>query len=680
MKGAGVNASGADVKQLRRWSLLAGLVVLYFFAGKLGLHFAFVHSNATAVWAPTGIALAAVLLLGYRAAPAIFVGAFLVNITTAGSVPSSLGIAFGNTLEAVAAGFLVTRFASGRATFNRARDIVRFSLLAGLVSTAISATIGVTTLVLTGYADMSRFGPIWLTWWLGDTAGALIVTPLLVLWGTTRSLGPLAERPAESILLLLVVAATGALVFMYPGLNTYPLPFLCIPPLVWAAFRFGQREVATGVAILSAIAAWATVSGLGPFVMQSENESLLLLQTFMGTIAAMTLPVAALVWERKAVEQERAVLLDRERAARSEAEAANHAKDEFLAMLSHELRNPLAAIGNAAQVLVGFEKQHAFADRAVEIIGRQTRHLSRLIDDLLDVARVTAGKIVLTRERVNLADAVQRSVAVFVGDGQLQDHRTDVELEPVWVNADPARLSQVVDNLLINAIKYTPARGLIRIRTFAEGDEAVLRIQDSGMGIAPDLLPRVFELFTQGQRSLERAQGGLGIGLTLVRRLIELHGGRVAAFSDGPSKGSTFVVCLPRAEARRTDDVSPDEIAARASSRKRIVIIEDDTDGREALRMQLLMAGHEVHEAKDGKSGIEIVQRVRPDVVLLDIGLPGIDGYEVARRLKDGPDCPRLVAVTGYGRPEDKARAMTAGFDAHLTKPVESDELHRALE
>ena len=673
-----MNASDVHVGPLRRWSLLGALVIVYFVAGKVGLSFAFVHSSATAVWPPTGIAIAAVLLFGYRVAPAIFVGAFLVNITTTGSVPSSLGIAFGNTLEAVAAGFLVTRFAGGLATFVRARDILRFSLLAGLVSTAISATIGVTSLVLTGSADSSQFGAIWLTWWLGDAAGALIVTPLLVLWGTTRSLGPLAERLAESILLLLVVVATGALVFMYPGLSTYPLPFLCIPPLVWAAFRFGQREVATGVAILSAIAAWATVSGSGPFVMQSENESLILLQAFMGMMAALTLPVAALVWERKAVEQERAALLDRERAARAEAEAANHTKDEFLAMLSHELRNPLAAIGNAAQVLVGFEKD-AFASRAVEIIERQTKHLSRLIDDLLDVARVMAGKIVLTRERMNLADAVQRSLAVIVGAGQLQNHQTDLVLEPVWVNADPARLSQVIENLIINAIKYTPARGLIRIQTLVEGDEAVLRVQDSGVGIAPELLPRVFELFTQGQRSLDRAQGGLGIGLTLVRRLVELHGGRVAAYSEGPAKGSSFVVCLPRVEARRTDDVSPSAIAAGRLSRKRIVIIEDDADGREALCMQLLMAGHEVHEAKDGKSGIEVVQRVQPDVVLLDIGLPGLDGYEVARRLKSGQHCPRLVAVTGYGRSEDKDRAMTAGFDAHLTKPVEPDELHRML-
>ena len=391
-----MNVNGIDVKHLGYWSMLGGLVVLYFVAGKLGLQFAFLHSSATAVWPPTGIALAAVLLLGYGAAPAIFVGAFLVNITTTGSPISSLGIALGNMLEAIVGGFLVMRFAGGRAAFSRAPDIVKFSLLAGLVATSISATIGVTSLVVAGDAEPAKFGAIWLTWWLGDAAGALIVTPLLVLWATTRGLEVLTERLAESILLLLVVAATGALVFMYPGLNAYPLPFLCIPPLMWAAFRFGQREVATGVAILSAIAAWATVRGLGPFVMSSENESLLLLQSFMATIAAMTLPVAALVWERKAVEHERAVLLGRERAARAEAEAANHAKDEFLAMLSHELRNPLAAIGNAVHLLVGFEQPHAFASRAIEIVDRQTKHLSRLIDDLLDVARVSTGKIVLT--------------------------------------------------------------------------------------------------------------------------------------------------------------------------------------------------------------------------------------------------------------------------------------------
>ncbi len=217
------------------------------------------------------------------------------------------------------------------------------------------------------------------------------------------------------------------------------------------------------------------------------------------------------------------------------------------------------------------------------------------------------------------------------------------------------------------------------MQTQVEGEESVLRVTDSGVGIAADLLPRVFDLFTQGQRSLDRAQGGLGIGLTLVRHLVELHGGRVDAYSAGASKGSMFVVRLPRAESRRTDE-PPLAGAARLATIRRILIVEDDADGREALRMQLTMSGYEVYEAHDGESGIELVQRVQPDVVLLDIGLPGVDGYEVARRLRNAPACPRLIAVTGYGRAEDHQRAITAGFDLHLTKPLNYDDLHRALQ
>jgi signal transduction histidine kinase len=667
------------IKPPRRWLLIAALVTVYFLAGKLGLQFAFLHSSATAIWPPTGIALAAVLLLGYRIAPAIFIGALLVNLTTAGSLLSSLGIASGNTLEALAGAFLVNRYANGIAAFHRAADILSFAVLAGLVSTAISATIGVTSLVLTGDALAGQADAIWLTWWLGDAAGALIITPLFLLWATTRELGPLRTRSAEAVLLLLTIVAAGALVFVHSGLNRYPLPFLCIPPLVWAAFRFGPREVATGVASLSAIAAWATVSGFGPFVMPSENESLLLLQAFMGTIAVMMLPVAALIRERKAVEFERGLLLERERAARSSAEAANHAKDEFLAMLSHELRNPLAAISHASQTLVDLESQHVFAGRAVEIISRQTKHLSQLVDDLLDVGRVTAGKIVLKRQDLNLADAVAQSLEVFLVAGRLPDHEAVVELAPVWVNADPYRLSQVIENLLDNAIKYTPPGGRICVQTLAEDDEAVVRVSDNGIGIAADLLPHVFDLFMQERRSLDRAQGGIGVGLTLVRRLVELHGGRVDAYSEGIAMGSTFVVRLPRTE--------PGETAAPTVAKSpstalplRIVIVEDDPDGREALRLLLVRSGFEVHEAIDGESGLELVQRLQPDVVLLDIGLPGLDGYEVARRLRSTPKCPRLIAITGYGRPEDRERSMQAGFDQHLIKPVNYQELQRALE
>jgi signal transduction histidine kinase/CheY-like chemotaxis protein len=664
--------------RLQYWTLLGAFVIAYFFAGKLGLHFAFVHASASAVWPPTGIALAAVLLLGYRVWPAIFIGAFLVNITIDGSIASSVGIAAGNTLEAMVGAALVERYAGGPRAFNRARDFLRFAVLAGMVSSAISATIGVTSLAVTGQAEWGAFSQIWLTWWLGDAAGALIVAPLLILWGMAPRLGPLRERPLEAVLLLPVVAATGALVFAHPEFSRYPLPFLCIPPLMWAAFRFGQREVATSVALLSAIATWATVGGTGPFVMASDNESLLVLQAFMATIAALTLPVAALVWERKAVEHERLQLLEGERTARGEAEAANHAKDEFLAMLSHELRNPLAAIANAAHVLLACDVQQAYAARAVEIINRQTRHLSRLIDDLLDVARISSGKILLAPEKINLADLVQRSLATLRSCGQLEQHRIVTELAPAWVEGDAARLIQVVDNLLLNAIKYTPAGGRIEIQTLASGQD-VLRVRDSGIGIPPEQLPRIFELFAQGPRSLDRAQGGLGVGLTLADRLVSAHGGHIVAASDGLSKGSTFTVRLPRVDPSDVVKPAQREVATDNAPPRRILIIDDDADGREALRMQLLIAGHDVYEAATGMDGIEAAARLKPEFVLLDIGLPGLDGYQVARRLKAADGCPRLIAITGYGQQQDRERAIDAGIDQHLVKPVDAAELRRLL-
>ena len=368
-------------------------------------------------------------------------------------------------------------------------------------------------------------------------------------------------------------------------------------------------------------------------------------------------------------------LLDAQ-SGRDRAEQESQAKDEFMAMLAHELRNPLSAISAAIQVLEASNGQDAPALRARSIIGRQVQHLARLVDDLLDVGRVVTGKIVLDRRPIDFADLVHRAVAVF-GERR-NDQHLEITTQSAWIEGDLVRMEQIVNNIVGNAVKYTPAGGSVRVRLTAEAGDAVLRIEDNGYGIAPELLPRIFDLFVQGERTLDRAQGGLGIGLTLVRRLVALHGGTVSAFSEGPGRGSVFTVRLPR--IARPASASPSRAVDDHGTpfSRRVLIIEDNRDAREMFRMMLELSGHEVLEAEEGLSGLALLKTARPDVAVIDVGLPGLNGYEIARRFRqEAPDADgvMLVALTGYGTPEARERSRQAGFDHHLIKPVNAEAL-----
>ncbi|HSE93113.1 MAG TPA: response regulator [Methylomirabilota bacterium] len=355
-------------------------------------------------------------------------------------------------------------------------------------------------------------------------------------------------------------------------------------------------------------------------------------------------------------------------------------KDEFLAMLSHELRNPLGAITTAVRLLEVIGTADERATRAREVIGRQAGHLARMVDDLLDVARLTVGQIALDRAPIDLADVVARALDALRVSGRLEHHAVTVKADSITVDADFDRLEQVVTNLLVNAAKYTDRGGCIHVEVRADGDEAVVRVRDTGIGISAEMLPRLFDLFTQGRQALDRAQGGLGIGLTLVRRLVELHGGSVAAASEGPGRGSVFTVRLPRATREKIDDGGrgPGQ-GDRAPLR--ILLVEDSRDTRETLRSLLELAGHEVHEAADGFEAVRVACRVNPQLALIDIGLPGLDGLQVASRIRDTAEgnAVVLVAVTGYGQLTDRRKALAAGFDLHLTKPVEPERLDEVL-
>jgi signal transduction histidine kinase/integral membrane sensor domain MASE1/ActR/RegA family two-component response regulator len=812
------------------------VLAVYVLAGKLGLAFASVHVSATPVWPPAGIALGALLLFGTRVWPAVFLGAFIVNVTTAGSAATSLGIATGNTLEALLGAYLVRRFAGGAAAFERAQDIFKLAALAAVGSTALGATIGLASLVLTGYAAWTDAGSIWLTWWLGDASGILLVTPLIVLWGCRTSDDALVRRPLEAVALFTVVVASGLLVFggvLPEGWRQLPTAFVTIPPLLWAAYRFGPRTTSTALGVLAAVAVGGTLNGSGPFAPYPPAESLPLVQAFLAMMALTALPLAAVVSERRRADDRNRVLADiarsisasldidtvlqriadgaralcesdtaaiflrdersdamvpryrvgpwlaaydafrirageglgglamqsrrplrtssyptdprvhasmraiaaqtgtvalmvvpiliaehvvgllylsnrsarefgdddeavsvrlaeqaaiairnaqlfaREGAARAEAEAANRSKDEFLAMLSHELRNPLGAISSAVHVLERVADP-GLAARARAIIARQAQHLGRLVDDLLDVSRATTGKISLQHDVVDLAGVVERAAAGLTARHTAGTHDISLAVPPVRVLGDAVRLEQVVSNLLDNALKYTPPGGRVAVTVRDEDGAAVLTVDDNGVGIAPDLLPHVFDLFVQADRSLDRAAGGLGIGLTLVRQIVELHGGTVEAASAGVGRGSRFTVRLPPTTA---SPPAPAAVPPPAGSPQRILVVEDNDDARDMLCQLVRLLGHEPHQAVDGVGAVEAALRLLPDLTLVDIGLPGVDGYEVARRIRNEPQGRRLrlVALTGYGRREDRERALAAGFEDHLVKPVDPARLASLL-
>jgi signal transduction histidine kinase/CheY-like chemotaxis protein len=370
----------------------------------------------------------------------------------------------------------------------------------------------------------------------------------------------------------------------------------------------------------------------------------------------------------------------------AETRNAVRQRDQFLAMLGHELRNPLATITNAMSVLdAASPPDGPLENEQREIIRRQTDHLARLVDDLLDVSRITSGKIALQRRPIDLCELAHRAAKAVDGAARKQRHDVVVSThcDPVYVDADSVRLEQVINNLLTNAIKYTPAGGQITLSVQPDDAHASLRVRDNGMGITPELLPRVFDLFTQAERALDRSQGGLGIGLTLVRALVEMHDGHVEVHSEGPGRGSEFVISLPRIATPlpAAPAHKPAAVAAAADGKgRRILVIEDQADARRALQRLLQIWGHDVDVAEDGVRGVDAAMKTPPEIALVDVGLPGLDGYEVARRIRTAMGrSVRLIALTGYGQPEDRERAFDAGFDMHLVKPVDRDQLAAAL-
>jgi signal transduction histidine kinase/ActR/RegA family two-component response regulator len=523
----------------------------------------------------------------------------------------------------------------------------------------------------------------WRAWFLAGVIGAGLV------WGAAAFVLYPPDSAALQVFLAFVLGGmvSGAVAILTPLFLAFLL-FACgaLIPIV-VRFAMAGDDVHYAMAALGAVFLGAMLA-VGKRVHRTIVQSLELsfenraLVTHLTEEKARVEAINAdLVAAQAALKKANEALEGRVAERTSALQEQDRRKDEFLAMLSHELRNPLAPMTNALYLLKATGPDGSALPHAQGVIERQLQHLVRLVDDLLDVSRINQGRIELRREVVDLAEVVRRAAETAQPVLDHGGHVLEMLLpgQPVYVMGDPVRLAQAVSNLLVNAAKYTPKPGRVVLTLSRQGEKASITVKDEGIGMSAELLPRVFELFVQGDDSLARPQGGLGIGLTLVQQLVRLHNGEVTASSRGKDQGSEFTIYLPvqSEPARKAADAAP----RRSTPSRRVLVVDDNADAANTLCSILELFGHKVRCVYDGVSTLAVAESFRPDVILLDIGLPGMDGYAVARAIRAHPALrsTRLIAVTGYGQGTDRERSLAAGFDQHLTKPVDADRLHRLL-
>ena len=663
-------------RRLSAVTKFAILTLVYFVAGKLGLKLAFLHASASPVWPPAGIALGALLVFGYRTWPAIFVGAFLVNVTTTGDIPTSLAIGAGNTLEAICGAWLVNRFAGGVRVFDRSQDVFKFAF-AAVLSTAISSSIGVTSLALAGFVDWTKSAAVWVTWWLGDATGDLIFAPVVILWGMTPPPRWSNKKALEVGLLLLLLVALGEAIFggwLPINATNYPIAFICGPVVIWMAFRMSQRETATGIFILSAVAIWGTLQNFGPFVMDTQNQSLLILQSSTAVLTMTAMALAAGMAEQRRAE----AALEKQK---SLVEAANRTKDTFLAMLSHELRTPLTPVVLALETLRKQWPGNNEANSALEMIRRNVEVESRLIDDLLDVTRISKGKLELTLAVIDGHKEIVNAVEMCQGEAEAKKIRVRVDLRATdhHVAADEAKFQQIVWNLLKNAIKFSPEKGEISISSANErSQQLTITVQDNGIGIAPDAIERIFDPFEQGERSFKQRFGGLGLGLAISKSLAQAHGASLVARSDGLNRGATFSLVIKTVPPAKNDSISSGREPQLSPRAFQILLVDDHTDTCAVLQKLLAARGHRVTAAHDMRSALDKGEREHFDLLISDVGLPDGSGMELMTRLRATSRIPG-IAMSGFGTSADMEKSLAAGFFEHLVKPVTMERLEAAI-
>ena len=680
-----------EINFRRGISYAGGLVaigVIYFALAKGGLALASIHPSATPIWPPTGVALAAVLVWGYRTWPAIFTAAVIANATTAGSVATAIAIATGNSLEAVVGAYLINRWSSGCNTFSTPNSVAKFALICFVIATPISASIGLTSLATAGYIERTNFANAWVTWWLGDVTGALVIAPVIVLWASSHYHAFNRNEFLETVGVLATAAAVGLIAFsplIEQTPSRDPLGFLAILPMLWAALRRGPRDTATVALVLAGITIWGTLTGGGPFTTADLNVSFLLVLMFLISITVPSLLLSADVEVRKKAEESlrRAQIeLERKVAERTqELELANAAKSRFLAMASHDLRQPLHALGLfVAQLRTPLKSGER--TKTIERIDATRKEMNEMFNSLLDISRLDAGILTPKITEFPIARLLQKIETRFDQATREKGLRLRVRRSDAWVRSDAMLLERILLNLVSNAVRYT-LRGGIIVGCRRRGEMLRIEVWDSGPGIPEDQKQNIFGEFFQLTAPERNRYGGLGLGLAIVDRLRLLLNHQIDLAST-VGRGSRFAILVPMADecVTSTEPVDSPHPAAFAVEGKVILVIADAPTVQEGTGGLLGKWGYSVLTAgSDEAALIRLAERQqRPDLIISDYHLAsGKTGIRAIEQINAafGSSIPAIL-ISGDTAPEPLRDAKDRGYIL-LHKPVDPMRLRAVM-
>jgi len=667
---------------------LVAIGVIYFALAKGGLALASIHPSATPIWPPTGVALAAVLLWGYRTWPAIFTAAVIANATTAGSVATAIAIATGNSLEAVVGAYLINRWSSGCNTFSTPNSVAKFALIYFVIATPISASIGLTSLVTAGYIEPTNFANAWVTWWLGDVTGALVIAPVIVLWASSHYHAFNRNESLETVGVLATAAAVGLIAFsplIEQTPSRDPLGFLAILPMLWAALRRGPRDTATVALVLAGMTIWGTLTGGGPFTTADLNVSFLLVLMFLISITVPSLLLSADVDVRKKAEENlRHAQIDLERkvAERTqELELANAAKSRFLAMASHDLRQPLHALGLfVAQLRTPLKSGER--TKTIERVDATRKEMDEMFNSLLDISRLDAGILTPKITEFPIARLLQKIETRFDQATREKGLRLRVRRSDAWVRSDAMLLERILLNLVSNAVRYT-LRGGIIVGCRRRGEMLRLEVWDSGPGIPEDQKQNIFGEFFQLPAPERNRYGGLGLGLAIVDGLRLLLNHQIDLAST-MGRGSLFAILVPMADecVTSTEPVDSSHPAAFAVEGKVILVIADAPIVQEGTGGLLGKWGYSVLTAgSDEAALIRLLERQhRPDLIISDYHLAsGKTGIRAIEQINAafGSSIPAIL-ISGDTAPEPLRDAKDRGYIL-LHKPVDPMRLRAVM-